>query len=312
MKVKEMLSHSAMLAYPDPSKQLCMLSDASDTGWGLVITQVGQWKHDTPIQEQQHELLICMGGSFSGSALNWSVIEKESFPIVHACEKRIVSLPEDRPDLDKNLSQMRQSVRKTHKVVEDVRKRQSQRYRSRYHYERAVNFTVGDYVLRSRVDEKQHANKLRVTWVGPYRVTVAAEYFFTVEHLATGKTMKVHPSRLKHYADSSLNISTDLIDHVASQGTLLAVDALVDHRYHDDMKAFEVKVKWQGLEEIEDSWDPMKVLSEDVPQLMNNYANDKNDERLQRAVAAVLQRKKPRTKDDRDFSNSSFGFNFLW
>ncbi|KAI9982565.1 hypothetical protein PInf_008536 [Phytophthora infestans] len=50
------------------------------------------------------------------------------------------------------------------------------------------------------------------------------------------------------------------------------------------MKAFEVKVKWQGLEEIEDSWEPVKVLSEDVLQLMNNYANDKNDERLQRAV----------------------------
>eukprot|EP00644_Phytophthora_capsici_P005296 jgi/Phyca11/96901/e_gw1.1.1667.1 len=32
-----------------------------------------------------------------------------------------------------------------------------------------VNFTVGDYVLRSRVDEK-HGNKLQVMWIGPYRV----------------------------------------------------------------------------------------------------------------------------------------------
>eukprot|EP00644_Phytophthora_capsici_P007387 jgi/Phyca11/112243/e_gw1.21.358.1 len=35
--------------------------------------------------------------------------------------------------------------------------------------ENLVNFTEGDFVLRSRVDEK-HKNKLQVTWVGPYRV----------------------------------------------------------------------------------------------------------------------------------------------
>ncbi|KAK1930096.1 Transposon Tf2-9 polyprotein [Phytophthora citrophthora] len=85
--VKELLSNSATLAYPDPDKQLCLLSDASDRGWGLVVSQVRQWKPDVPIQEQDHELLICMDGNFSGSALNWSVIEKESHPIVHACER---------------------------------------------------------------------------------------------------------------------------------------------------------------------------------------------------------------------------------
>eukprot|EP00644_Phytophthora_capsici_P014121 jgi/Phyca11/99277/e_gw1.3.484.1 len=35
--------------------------------------------------------------------------------------------------------------------------------------ENLVNFYVGDYVLRSRTDEKR-GNKLQVTWVGPYRV----------------------------------------------------------------------------------------------------------------------------------------------
>uniref|UniRef100_H3H5Q5 Reverse transcriptase domain-containing protein n=1 Tax=Phytophthora ramorum TaxID=164328 RepID=H3H5Q5_PHYRM len=74
-------------AAADPEKQLCLLSDASDAGWGLIVSQVAVWKHDKPIQEQHHELLICMGGSFSGSALNWSVIEKECFPIVHAFEE---------------------------------------------------------------------------------------------------------------------------------------------------------------------------------------------------------------------------------
>ncbi|KAG4045616.1 hypothetical protein PC123_g18980 [Phytophthora cactorum] len=88
--VKNLLAHSATLTYPDPSKQLVVMSDASDSGWGLVVSQVDQWKPQVPIQQQDHELLICMvvvGGSFTGSALNWSVIEKESFPTAHACER---------------------------------------------------------------------------------------------------------------------------------------------------------------------------------------------------------------------------------
>uniref|UniRef100_H3GR27 Reverse transcriptase domain-containing protein n=1 Tax=Phytophthora ramorum TaxID=164328 RepID=H3GR27_PHYRM len=33
-------------AVADPEKQLCLLSDASDAGWGLIISQVAEWKHD--------------------------------------------------------------------------------------------------------------------------------------------------------------------------------------------------------------------------------------------------------------------------
>ncbi|POM73688.1 hypothetical protein PHPALM_9442 [Phytophthora palmivora] len=65
-----------MLAYPDASKQVIVMSDGSDVGCGLVISQVKQWNPETPIHEQDHELLVRMGGSFTGSALNWSVIEK--------------------------------------------------------------------------------------------------------------------------------------------------------------------------------------------------------------------------------------------
>lgn len=35
---------------------------------------------------QDYELLTCMGGTFRGAELNWSVIEKESYPIVHTCD----------------------------------------------------------------------------------------------------------------------------------------------------------------------------------------------------------------------------------
>ncbi|GMF57135.1 unnamed protein product [Phytophthora fragariaefolia] len=143
-----------------------------------------------------------------------------------------------------------------HKLVKDERQRQAKRCRSRPHYEQTVNFSVGDYVLHSRVDEKLHANKLRIMWVGPYRVVGSVEYYFTVEHLVNGSTMDVHPSRLNFYADDSLNVTEELLDHIASQGTLLAVEAIVNHKLNSDIEAYEVKVKWLGLETIEDSWEP--------------------------------------------------------
>ncbi|GMF33426.1 unnamed protein product [Phytophthora fragariaefolia] len=96
-------------------------------------------------------------------------------------------------------------------------------------------------------------------------------------HTTNRHTMDVHPSRLKFYADDSLNVTEELRDHIASQGTLLAVEAIVVHKLNSDMEAYEVKVKWLGLETIEDSWEPLKTMCEDVPQLLLQYANYVND-----------------------------------
>ncbi|KAE9000966.1 hypothetical protein PR001_g18645 [Phytophthora rubi] len=86
-KVKEMFATSATLDFPDDSATTCLFSDASDTGWALIVTQVANFDPKRPATEQQHRLLHCMSGSFTGSQLNWTVTEKEALPIVIACEK---------------------------------------------------------------------------------------------------------------------------------------------------------------------------------------------------------------------------------
>jgi len=181
-----------------------------------------------------------------------------------------------------------------HQAVQQRRTDQALRYRNRYHHEQPVNFSVGDYVLRSRVDEKLYSNKLLVTWVGPYRVVSSAEYYFTVEHLVTGKCLKVHPSRLKLYADNALNVTTELLEHVASQGTMLAVEALSGHRFNTEMKAYEIQVKWQGLEDIEDSWEPLATIKEDVPLLLAKYVDEAADDSFRHAIDQPDRRNKKR------------------
>jgi hypothetical protein len=82
-----MLASAATLAFPDDSATTCLLTDASDVGWALVVTQVLNYDVKVSVQDQQHQLLECMSGTFTGSQLNWTVIEKEAFPIALACDK---------------------------------------------------------------------------------------------------------------------------------------------------------------------------------------------------------------------------------
>ncbi|GMF28006.1 unnamed protein product [Phytophthora lilii] len=83
--VKQALADSATLAFPKPDSEMVLLTDASDIGWSVIVPQVPCWDSDGDIQDQQHELLICLGGTFTGAQRNWSVIEKEAYPIVVAC-----------------------------------------------------------------------------------------------------------------------------------------------------------------------------------------------------------------------------------
>jgi hypothetical protein len=85
--VKEALTRTATLAFPKPDAETCLFTDASDVGWSVIVTQVSQWRKNVPVHEQHHELLVCMGGTFTGAQRHWSVIEKEAFPIVTACDK---------------------------------------------------------------------------------------------------------------------------------------------------------------------------------------------------------------------------------
>ncbi|POM80184.1 Hypothetical protein PHPALM_2011, partial [Phytophthora palmivora] len=85
------LASSATLVFPHDEATICLSTDA-DQGWAIVVTQVHDWKNGVPVNEQNHQLLVCKGGSFKGSQLQWSVVEKEAFPIVLAASELDYSL----------------------------------------------------------------------------------------------------------------------------------------------------------------------------------------------------------------------------
>ncbi|ETK77795.1 hypothetical protein L915_16002, partial [Phytophthora nicotianae] len=136
---------------------------------------------------------------------------------------------------------------------------------------RKANFSVGDFVLHSRVDQK-HQNKMLVTWNEPFQIARADMYSFAVKHLVMGAESDVHASRLKYYADEDFEVTEEVIEHVASQGIVLAVAELKEHRWCAAKKDYELIVSWDGLGPIEDSWEPLRSLWKDIPVMVRDYA----------------------------------------
>ncbi|GMF51001.1 unnamed protein product [Phytophthora fragariaefolia] len=64
-KMLECIGSSTPLAFPDSIQQVRVFSDASDVGYGIVVTQGAEWYDHVPVDEQQHQLLVCRGGGMT-------------------------------------------------------------------------------------------------------------------------------------------------------------------------------------------------------------------------------------------------------
>ncbi|OWZ10597.1 hypothetical protein PHMEG_00016534 [Phytophthora megakarya] len=140
-----------------------------------------------------------------------------------------------------------------------------------------VNFDADDFVLWSRIDQRLPNNKLLGQWISPFKVIEAKPHTFAIHHLISGRQYEVHASRLKYYADADLNQTAELMESVASQGMLLGGDAICDHRFNQALQRWELLVSWMGLQAIENSWEPLTILSQDVPNKVLEYAMPSDD-----------------------------------
>jgi len=68
----------------DPGKELCLFTDASNTHFAAVITQCTSESLSPPFNNQTHEPLFFLSGTFKGAQLNYHVSSKEAWPILWA------------------------------------------------------------------------------------------------------------------------------------------------------------------------------------------------------------------------------------
>ncbi|OWY95669.1 hypothetical protein PHMEG_00034262 [Phytophthora megakarya] len=183
-----------------------------------------------------------------------------------AKQKKIIALPAQPDQIDQWLTAMKSSIRTMHKPMMMARARQTERNQRRHRHAKKPKFSVGDYVLRSRVDHKHHDKLL---------------------YLVPGKKTDVHPSRLKFYADSSLEITEENREHVVAEGEVLTVEAFLDYMWNAPKKDYDILVSWKGLEPIVDSLESAKFLARGIPVLLNEFAVAREDARFERHVLAL-------------------------
>ncbi|OWZ06591.1 Chromodomain protein, partial [Phytophthora megakarya] len=96
-------------------------------------------------------------------------------------------------------------------------------------------------------------------------VKAVSSWIFTVKNLITGDEREVHASRLKFYSDATLDVSEDLLHHIAHNSEDHVVAEILDSRYSESEKRFELLVSWRGLSNADDAWEPAATLLEDIP-----------------------------------------------
>ncbi|CAB1109586.1 unnamed protein product [Ectocarpus sp. CCAP 1310/34] len=132
-------------------------------------------------------------------------------------------------------------------------------------------FTVGDYVMVARVRRSGITPKLSSTWTGPWRVVSAAKkHVYGVQNIVNGQVRDVHVARLRFYADSELNVTSDLKDvfqHSFGQGEH-EMESILNIGPAHDGSGYLVRVRWAGFEEDEDTWQPLSDIYQDAPQFL--------------------------------------------
>ena len=84
---KNALASQVTLSHRDPSKRLCLFTDASDTCWSGFISQIPTNQIGLPPVDQDHEPLAFLSGHFNSTELGWSTYEKEAYAIMASTKR---------------------------------------------------------------------------------------------------------------------------------------------------------------------------------------------------------------------------------
>ena len=169
------------------------------------------------------------------------------------------------------ITNLQDTIITMYKSVDKQRKR-NQLYNKNNHYSIKCNFDIGDYVLWSRVDKPSKKSKLSCFWIRPYQVMKErSENIYLIKDLMKDKEFEAHASRLKYYTGKDMVVDDNLKEFITSQDTLVEVEAIKDHRFNKDTKREELLIKWRGFDDSENTWEPLDIMKEDMPQEVNKY-----------------------------------------
>lgn len=86
-KCKAALHNRVRLSHRDHKQKLCFYTDASDTHWAGICTQVPIEDIHKPHADKRHEPLSFLSGRFDDTQLRWSTLEKEAYAIMASIDR---------------------------------------------------------------------------------------------------------------------------------------------------------------------------------------------------------------------------------
>ena len=89
--MKQVIAHSVTLPHPRDGYAICLFTDASESHWGIIVTQVPKEDLHFDVLVQSHEPLAFLSGTFSRSQKDWSAIEKQAVQYRWSCRKAAIS-----------------------------------------------------------------------------------------------------------------------------------------------------------------------------------------------------------------------------
>ena len=190
-----------------------------------------------------------------------------------------------------------------HKEIVTLSEKERNRHRKRLEDRKRLNFGIGDYVLVG-IPEPKTGQKLCLKWRGPYRILQSARgYVFTLEDLISGDQKSVHGDRVRFYDDRFLHVTEEMKSQLSYDNSSFEVDELRNSRLNPQIDELELLVKWRGFSEVENTWEPVQKLWEDVPTLVAKYAkgisNKELRELMQQYISEQPTTKKPRKRQQR-------------
>jgi len=183
--------------------------------------------------------------------------------------------------IQKHVQELRTALDNMHKAVSATSAKQRTLKKQHKQYRRVPNFGTGDYVLVGVPEPaKMTGRKLFLKWHGPYQITDTKEnYVFEVENIIDHKRRWVHGDRIRLYSDDKLDITEEIKRQFAHDNESYQVEKFHACRLNPENHQLELLVEWKGFTEDDNSWEPLKNLYEDVPELVKNFQKKMREEK---------------------------------
>ena len=138
---------------------------------------------------------------------------------------------------------------------------------------------------------KSHNVFIQESWQGPYEVVApisTTAYEVRLVGRPDKKPKPVHWSRMKLFADGNFDVTERLVRTAVNDCQKFDVQSFQGWRFGDEGE-LQLKVRWEGFQPQDDTWEDIEQLHGDVPALVLKYLNAHagEDERLEDAVAEL-------------------------